>query len=110
MAPDAEQMPPDDGMPGERSSLPDVLKRTFKSFQAHKMTDHAASLTYYTMMSLFPALLAMVAILGLVGTQSLITDAVDYARDNGAYLAWEKTSRDREAFTGWLRALERGSR
>jgi len=84
MPSDAEQMPPDDGMPGERSSLPSVLKRTFKSFQAHKMTDHAASLTYYTMMSLFPALLAMVTILGLVGTQSLITDAVDYARDNGA--------------------------
>ena len=82
MPPDAEQMPPDDGMPGERSSLPSVLKRTFKSFQAHKMTDHAASLTYYTMMSLFPALLAMVTILGLVGTQSLITDAVNYARDN----------------------------
>src|SRR5215208_6171974 len=84
MARDAEQMPPDDGMPGESSSVPDVLKRTVKSFQAHKMTDHAASLTYYTMMSLFPALLAMVTILGLVGTQSLITDAVDYARDNGA--------------------------
>ena len=53
----------------------DVAKRTFKSFQEHKMTDHAASLTYYTMMSLFPALLAMVTILGLVGTQTLITDA-----------------------------------
>jgi membrane protein len=84
MAPDAEPMPPADGMPGERSSFPQVLKRTFKSFQAHKMTDHAASLTYYAMMSLFPALLAMVSVLGLIGTTSLITDAVDYARDNGA--------------------------
>jgi len=84
MPPDAEQMPPDDGMPGERSSLPSVLKRTFKSFQEHKMTDHAASLTYYAMMSLFPGLLAMVSVLGLVGTASLVTEAVDYARDNGA--------------------------
>jgi glutaconate CoA-transferase subunit A len=33
-----------------------------------------------------------------------------YARDNGAYLDWEKTSRDREAFTAWLRALDRGTR
>jgi membrane protein len=84
MARDPEPMPPDDGMPGERSSLPDVLKRTVKSFQAHKMTDRAAGLTYYTMMSLFPALLAMVSVLGLVGTAGLVTDAVQYARDNGA--------------------------
>ena len=62
----------------------DVAKRTFKSFQEHKMTDHAASLTYYAMMSLFPGLLAMVSVLGLVGTANLVTDAVNYARDNGA--------------------------
>ena len=84
MSRDAEPMPPADGMPGEDSSLVDVLKRAFKSFQAHKMTDHAAGLTYYAMMSLFPALLAMVSVLGLIGTSSLVTDAVDYARDNGA--------------------------
>jgi glutaconate CoA-transferase, subunit A len=29
-----------------------------------------------------------------------------YARDNGAYLDWEKQSRDRESFTTWLRELE----
>ena len=29
-----------------------------------------------------------------------------YARDNGAYLDWEKRSRDRESFTAWLRELE----
>jgi membrane protein len=84
MAHDPEPMPPPDGMPLERSSPKDVLIRTFKSFQAHSMTDHAASLTYYAMMSLFPALLAMVSVLGLIGTQSLITDAVQYAADNGA--------------------------
>jgi membrane protein len=84
MAPDAEPMPPPDGMPGERTSLIGVAKRTFANFQAHKMTDHAAGLTYYAMMSLFPGLLAIVAVLGLVGTQNLVTDAVDYARDNGA--------------------------
>jgi glutaconate CoA-transferase, subunit A len=28
-----------------------------------------------------------------------------YGRDNIAYLEWEKTSRDREAFTAWLREL-----
>jgi glutaconate CoA-transferase, subunit A len=30
-----------------------------------------------------------------------------YARDNASYLAWEQTSRDREAFTAWLRELEK---
>jgi membrane protein len=84
MARESEPMPPADGMPGERTSLPAVLKRTVKSFQAHKMTDHAASLTYYAMMSLFPALLAMVSVLGLVGTAGLVEDAVQYAEDNGA--------------------------
>jgi membrane protein len=80
---DAE-MPPPDGMPGERASMVDVAKRTFKNFQAHKMADHAAGLTYYAMMSLFPALLATVSVLGLVGTPGLVNDAVQYARDNGA--------------------------
>jgi glutaconate CoA-transferase, subunit A len=31
-----------------------------------------------------------------------------YDRDNAAYLDWEKTSRDREAFTAWLRELDKG--
>ena len=28
-----------------------------------------------------------------------------YDRDNAAYRAWDRTSRDRDAFTRWLRAL-----
>ena len=32
-----------------------------------------------------------------------------YARDNTAYRDWDRTSRDRERFTAWLRELE-GSR
>ncbi len=62
----------------------DVLKRAFKKFQADGMGDYAAALTYYAMMSLFPALLVIVSILGVVGDQSLVTNAVDYARQNGA--------------------------
>jgi membrane protein len=61
-----------------------TLKRAFKKFQADEMTDHAAALTYYAMMSLFPALLVTVSLLGVLGDQSLVTKAVDYARDNGA--------------------------
>ena len=32
-----------------------------------------------------------------------------YARDNGAYQDWDKTSRDRETFTAWLRELTKGT-
>jgi membrane protein len=61
-----------------------TLIRAFKKFQADEMTDHAAALTYYLMMSLFPALLVGVSLLGLLGNESLVKDAVDYARENGA--------------------------
>ncbi|MEV4165349.1 YihY/virulence factor BrkB family protein [Nonomuraea dietziae] len=53
----------------------DVLKRTFKEFQGDHLTDWAAALTYYATLSIFPALLAVVSVLGLFGqstTQSLI--------------------------------------
>jgi membrane protein len=61
-----------------------TLKSAFKKFQNDEMTDSAAALTYYMMMSLFPALLVGVSLLGLLGDQSLVTHAVDYARTNGA--------------------------
>lgn len=48
------------------------------------MTDSAAALTYYTLLSLFPALLFFVAILGLVGEQGLVNDATQYLRDAGS--------------------------
>ncbi len=48
------------------------------------MTDRAASLTYYAMMSLFPALLLGVTLLGLFGQQSIVSDASSYVLRNGA--------------------------
>jgi membrane protein len=62
----------------------ETVKRAVKKFQADEMTDHAAAMTYYTMMSLFPALLVGVSLLGLLGDQTLVTKAVQYARENGA--------------------------
>jgi membrane protein len=56
-------------------SFAGVLKRTVREFQEDNLTDWAAALTYYAMLSIFPALLALVAIVGLLGqsvTQSLI--------------------------------------
>jgi membrane protein len=52
-----------------------VLKRTFKEFKADNITDWAAALTYYGVLALFPAIIALVSIIGLVGpsaTQPLL--------------------------------------
>ena len=57
------------------SSKKDTLKRTFKEFSADNLTDWAAALTYYGVLAMFPAIIALVSILGLVGdsaTQPLL--------------------------------------
>jgi membrane protein len=50
--------------------------RTLKSFYADQMTHHAAALTYYGLMSLFPACLLALSILGLVGEYPRTYDAI----------------------------------
>ncbi len=37
-----------------------TLKRTFKEFSADDLTDWAAALTYYAVLAIFPALIALV--------------------------------------------------
>ena len=44
-----------------------VLKRTGLAFYDDQMTHHAAALTYYSLMSLFPAALLGLSLLGLLG-------------------------------------------
>ncbi|MDG4789163.1 YihY/virulence factor BrkB family protein [Micromonospora sp. WMMD1102] len=44
-----------------------VLRRTLREAQADNLTDWAAALTYYGVLSLFPVLLVLVAVLGLLG-------------------------------------------
>jgi membrane protein len=44
-----------------------VAKRTFRAFYDDQMTHHAAALTYYTLMSLFPTALLALSLLGLLG-------------------------------------------
>jgi membrane protein len=59
-----------------------VLARTARSFYDDQMTHHAAALTYYALMSLFPALLLAVSLLGLVGQYPATYDAIiGYLRD-----------------------------
>jgi membrane protein len=72
-----------DERPGKRFVLGD-LKAAFQRFQADEMMDRAAGLTYYSLLSLFPALLFAVAVLGVFGQEGLITDTADYLKTAGA--------------------------
>ena len=54
-----------------------VLARTGREFVQDNLTDWAAALTYYGILSVFPALIALTAILGLIGssvTQPLLNN------------------------------------
>jgi membrane protein len=48
-------------------SLWDVLKRTVQEFREDNLTDWAAALTYYGVLSIFPLLIVFVSIIGLIG-------------------------------------------
>src|SRR3954464_3943322 len=47
-----------------------VLKRTVREFKEDNLTDWAAALTYYGILAIFPAILALVSVLGLLGTST----------------------------------------
>ncbi|HYI99673.1 MAG TPA: YihY/virulence factor BrkB family protein [Thermoleophilaceae bacterium] len=75
----------DDDAPDKPSDLDSkggVLKRTFREFKEDNLTDWAAALTYYGVLAIFPALLALVSVVGLLGddaTQSLIDNINEVA-------------------------------
>src|SRR3954471_1013417 len=84
-----------------KRSWRDVLKRTVREFRQDDLTLLAAALAYYGVLSLFPALLVLVSILGLLGasaTQPLV--------DNLATLA---PGPARDIVTNAIRNLQRGS-
>ncbi len=65
-----------------RGSWPGTLKRTFREFREDNVTDWAAALTYYGVLAIFPAIIALVSVLGLIGqsaTQPLITNLAKIA-------------------------------
>jgi membrane protein len=59
-----------------KGSLGQTLKRTFTEFKEDELTDRAAALTYYAVLSIFPALIALVSIVGLVFDPARITKAL----------------------------------
>jgi membrane protein len=71
-----ERRAPDGPTDLRARSWPGVLRRTVREFKQDDLTDWAAALTYYGILSIFPALLALIAVLGLVG-QSAIQPLID---------------------------------
>jgi membrane protein len=53
-----------------------ILKRTIAEFRDDNLTDWAAALTYYTVLSIFPALIALASIVGLFGQNPETTNAL----------------------------------
>jgi membrane protein len=59
-----------------------LVWRSLKAFYDDQMTQHAAALTYYALMSLFPAVLVALSLLGLIGQYPQTYNAiVNYLRD-----------------------------
>ncbi|WBB66986.1 YihY/virulence factor BrkB family protein [Micromonospora sp. WMMD812] len=80
---------PDEG-PQSPTALPGTgwkaaLRRTVREFQEDNLTDWAAALTYYGVLSIFPGLLVLISILGLLGSGATesVRDTVSQAIPEG---------------------------
>ena len=70
-----ERDTPDQPTDLPKEAFPAIVKRTFKQFGEDQLTTWAAALTYFGVLSLFPMLLALVSVLGVIGpsaTQPLL--------------------------------------
>jgi membrane protein len=90
MTPDAERTDPDPGgtgakvgfenrgdyAKGPRQSPVFALRRTVREFQTDGGTDLAAALTYYSVLAIFPGLLALLSLVGLVGQAQESVDTI----------------------------------
>lgn len=63
-----------------------ILRRSVKQFKHDDITDRAAALTYYGLLAIFPGMLVLVSILGLVGksTTQKVLDNVQSIAPGGA--------------------------
>ena len=71
-APEKPESPTDLGKAGWRFTG----KAALAEFQRDQCTDLAAALTYYSVLSVFPAILALVSLLGVFGQGEATTDAL----------------------------------
>jgi membrane protein len=64
---DARTEYPDKPKEMPRAGWVSILKRSLKQFKHDDVTDRAAALTYFGVLALFPGILALVSVLGLLG-------------------------------------------
>lgn len=76
MASDVRSVGPDAPTDIPKQGWKGTLKRTFHEFSDDNLTDWAAALTYYAVLALFPAVIALVSILGLVVDRATITQVI----------------------------------
>ena len=68
----------------EGRSLRYALRRAVREFMTDQCTDLAAALTYYSVLALFPAVLALSALLGVVGQgESAVDEVLNIVEDLG---------------------------
>ncbi|MGW3787529.1 YihY/virulence factor BrkB family protein [Micromonospora chokoriensis] len=81
VGPDAGPDSPTD-LPG--SGWKAALRRTISEFQDDSLTDWAAALTYYGVLSIFPGVLVLISLLGLLGESATegVKDTVNQAVPN----------------------------
>ncbi|WP_333761797.1 YihY/virulence factor BrkB family protein [Streptomyces sp. IBSBF 2390] len=72
--PEVEEAAPDTPTKLPRGAWLAVLKGSLREFKDDELTDRAAALTYYSVLSLFPALLVLVSLLAVAGKSA--TDKV----------------------------------
>ena len=80
--PDVEsERKPDAPTDLDKRSWKYVLRKTMREFTEDQCTDRAAALTYYAVLAIFPAALALISILGLVGqSERAVTTILDVLR------------------------------
>ena len=86
---DRNAAPEDAGKPESPSKLTTpswkyITRKTLREFSDDQCTDLAAALTYYAVLALFPALLAMVSLLGLFGQAGKTDQLIEVLSEMGA--------------------------
>jgi len=71
-----EQRKPDSPGDLQKRSWLYVARKTLREFSGDECTDKAAALTYYSVLAIFPAMLALMSILGLVDQSDEAVDTI----------------------------------
>ncbi len=64
-----------------------ALRDAVKRFQANELTDGAAALTYYAVLSIFPGLIVLVSLLGVLGDQGTVDGVLEIVDELGSQSA-----------------------